>query len=185
MPSQAADDESIAAKITCIISDVDGVMTDGQIWYDSAGVETKSFHVRDGLAIKRWLQVGHKFGILTARTSPVVDRRAAELGVAPVAQGVVDKWPCAEQMIATWGCDASTVCYIGDDLPDLAVMNRVGLSAAPADAADDVIATATWVLQRAGGRGAVRALIERLLQAQQRWTPQRTMQDGQEGGSRP
>lgn len=169
MPSPAVEDQPVGLAITGIISDVDGVMTDGQIWYDTAGEETKGFHVRDGLGIQRWMLVGHRFGIVTSRTSQVVSRRAAELGITDVVQGVNDKWASAEQMIQGWGCAASAVCYIGDDLPDLAVMPRVGLSVAPADAASDVITAAHWVLQQPGGRGAVRELIERLLKVQQRW----------------
>lgn len=169
MPPRLQSDLLIAEPITCILSDVDGVMTDGRIIYDSAGVETKQFHVRDGLAIKLWINSGFSFGILTARNSPVVARRAEELGIEHVSQGREQKQPAAERMIAEIGCEPSQVCYIGDDLPDIPVMRQVGLAVAPADAAMEARKAAHWVLRSDGGTGALRELIERLLRAKQRW----------------
>ena len=167
MPGQS--DTETAAPITCILSDVDGVMTDGRIIYDGNGVETKRFHVRDGLGIKLWMKSGFSFGILTARTSTIVPQRALELGIEHVLQGYEDKWPAAEKMISDLGCEPNQVCYIGDDLPDLAVMRKVGLAVAPADAATDTRNTAKWILRSPGGDGAIRELTERLLRAKQRW----------------
>ena len=169
MSAQSSNDREIAAAITCIISDVDGVMTDGRIIYDDSGIETKQFHVRDGLGIKLWMTSGFQFGILTSRNSAIVQRRADELGITHVKQGFAEKLPAAESMFTELGCDPSEVCYVGDDLPDIPVMQRVGLAAAPADAAADVAAAARWVLRAGGGQGAIRELIERLLRAQQRW----------------
>ncbi|TWU48797.1 3-deoxy-D-manno-octulosonate 8-phosphate phosphatase KdsC [Rubripirellula tenax] len=166
--SQYADSQ-YADSIRFLLSDVDGVMTDGRIIYGSDGTETKRFHVRDGLAIKAWMQSGFHFGILTARDSPMVTRRAAELGIEAVMQGRRDKWPAAMEMFQSLGCTPDQVCYIGDDLPDLAVMRHVGLSVAPADAAQDVRESADWVLNTRGGDGAIRELIERLLRAGKRW----------------
>ena len=165
----APPDTETAAPITCILSDVDGVMTDGRIIYDGVGVETKRFHVRDGLGIKLWMKSGFSFGILTARTSQIVPQRAAELGITHVLQGYEDKWPAAEKMISELGCKPDQVCYIGDDLPDIAVMRNVGLAVAPADAATDARGIANWILQSTGGDGAIRELIERLLRAKHRW----------------
>lgn len=167
--STATSDAEIAAPITCILSDVDGVMTDGRIIYDNQGIETKQFHVRDGLGIKLWMRSGFQFGILTARRSEIVKTRAAELGIVSVRQGCGDKGPAADEMIAEFGCQPEQVCYIGDDLPDIAVMRRVGLAVAPADAATDTRAAASWVLNSGGGEGALRELVERLLRAKQRW----------------
>ena len=169
MPAQLLSDTEIAAPITCILSDVDGVMTDGRIIYDNEGVETKRFHVRDGLGIKLWMKSGFQFGILTARTSNIVSQRAAELGVMHVKQGYEDKVPAAQAMIGELGCQPNEVCYIGDDLPDIAVMQSVALAVAPADAATDTRGAAHWILRSGGGEGAVRELIERLLRAKQRW----------------
>lgn len=169
MTLPTAKDASLSMPIRCILTDVDGVLTDGRIIYDSAGNETKRFHVRDGLGIKVWMQAGGHFGIVTARTSPMVDRRAAELGITRVSQGRRDKWPAALDMMATMGVTADEVCYVGDDLPDLDVMHNVALSAAPADAAQDVREAATWVMQQRGGDGVLRELVERLMRATGRW----------------
>jgi 3-deoxy-D-manno-octulosonate 8-phosphate phosphatase (KDO 8-P phosphatase) len=169
MPALLLSDSEIAAPITCILSDVDGVMTDGRIIYDEAGVETKRFHVRDGLGIKLWIRSGFHFGILTSRTSKAVLQRAAELGIPHVTQGCADKRPAAETMLRELGCAPGQVCYIGDDLPDISVMNYVGLAVVPADAAADACEAAHWILRSKGGEGAVRELIERLLHGKQRW----------------
>ncbi|MGB0759952.1 MAG: KdsC family phosphatase [Rubripirellula sp.] len=169
MPALLKPDSEIAASITCILSDVDGVMTDGRIVYDNQGVETKRFHVRDGLGIKAWMRSGFGFGILTARTSEIVRQRAGELGIENVQQGYEDKWPAAESMLSSMGYRPEQVCYIGDDLPDIAVMRRVALAVAPADAAFDAQEAAGWILRSGGGEGALRELIERLLRAKNRW----------------
>ncbi|MDC0295468.1 HAD hydrolase family protein [bacterium] len=169
MPVSLTSDVSLSQPIRCIISDVDGVMTNGQIIYDSVGVETKAFHVRDGLAIKLWLRSGHSFCILTARESDVVKRRADELGVTHLKQGSEDKLDSAKKLIAEIGCGFENVCYIGDDLPDIPVMRRVGLAVAPADAARDAGDASHWILRSKGGCGAVRECVERLLRSQGNW----------------
>lgn len=162
-------DPATSKPITCILSDVDGVMTDGRIIYDNACVETKRFHVHDGLAIKLWMKSGFQFGILTARTSQIVSHRASELNIEHVQQGYEQKGDEAKKMIAAMGCQLDQVCYIGDDLPDLPVMQMVGLAAAPADAATDVLSRANWVMNKRGGEGVLRELIERLLRSKNRW----------------
>ena len=157
------------APIRAILSDVDGVMTDGRITYDSAGIETKQFHARDGLAIKLWMNTGFQFGILTARNSPIVKRRADELGIEKVMQGYEQKWSAASTAISDWQLQPEQVCYIGDDLPDLAVMKHIGLAVAPADASPDVISAADWLLHRDGGTGVIRELVETMLRGTDRW----------------
>lgn len=169
MPPLLRSDAEIAESITCILCDVDGVMTDGRIIYDDAGREIKHFHVKDGLAIKAWMRSGFQFGILTARKSLAVERRADELNVQHLQQGYEDKWPAAQRMLSAMNCHPDQVCYIGDDLPDVPVMKRVALAVTPADGAQDVRSTAHWILQSEGGRAAVRELIERILRAKQRW----------------
>lgn len=169
MPVALASDAQLAQPITCIVSDVDGVLTDGRIVYDSTGAETKSFHVRDGLGIKLWQRSGFQFAILTARKSNIVQRRATELGIEHLRQGFEDKLPAATEMLAAIGCSWDHVCYIGDDLPDLPGMQRAALAVSPADASQDARQAAHWVLRQNGGGGAVRELIERLLRAKQRW----------------
>jgi 3-deoxy-D-manno-octulosonate 8-phosphate phosphatase (KDO 8-P phosphatase) len=167
--SVAPRDTEIAKPIKLILSDVDGVLTDGLITIDNAGIESKSFYVRDGHAIRLWCNAGFQFGLLTARNSQIVKIRAAELGITLVRQGFAEKLPAAREMIQQMGLEPSEVCYIGDDLPDLPVMHEVGLSATVADGAHEVRQAAKWVMNAPGGRGAVRELIERLLKAKGRW----------------
>lgn len=164
-----AHDDQIARPIRVLLSDVDGVMTDGRIIYDNRGNETKCFHVRDGLGIKLWQKAGYHFAIITSRTSEVVRIRAAELGVEHVRQGVPNKWTAAIEVMRLLGVTAEETAYIGDDLPDLAVMRQVALPIAVADAADDVRRGARWTTRLAGGHGAVREAIERILKAKAQW----------------
>jgi 3-deoxy-D-manno-octulosonate 8-phosphate phosphatase (KDO 8-P phosphatase) len=165
----ASRDAEIARPIQLILSDVDGVLTNGGIILDNAGVETKTFHVRDGLAIKLWQKAGLYFGLVTARNSQIVKIRAAELGISLLRQGFSDKLPAARELFTSLHLQPHEVCYIGDDLPDLPVMYEVGLSVAVADAATEVRDAATWVMKSQGGSGAVRELIERLLKAKSLW----------------
>ena len=169
MPVLLRDDDDIAASINCIVSDVDGVMTDGSIVYDNHGVETKRFHVRDGLGIKLWMRSGFGFGILTSRSSDIVTKRSAELGISHVRQGVQEKLSASTELLESLGYPPEQVCYIGDDLPDLPVMKSVALAVSPADAAIDVRENSHWILRSRGGDGAVRELVERLLRAKYRW----------------
>ena len=115
------------------------------------------------------MRSGFTFAILTARNSSIVESRAKELGIQHIKQGFHDKWPAAQEILAKAGCSPENACYIGDDLPDIAVMKRVGLSATPADASTDAREVANWVLRQQGGRGAVRELVERVLRAKGRW----------------
>jgi len=158
-----------AEPIRLILSDVDGVMTTGQLWFDSVGGEIKQFHVRDGIAVKIWQLSGMRFGIVSSRNSPAVTRRAAEIGIEHVLQGVDPKLPAVIELLRSIGVPPEHVAYIGDDLPDLPVMRYVGLSAAPADACEDVLAEASWVMRSGGGCGAIRELVERLMRATSRW----------------
>ena len=156
-------------QIQCILSDVDGVLTDGGILFNNEGIETKSFHIRDGLGIKLWQRAGYQFGILTARTSHIVKVRSAELGIKIVRQGFEEKLPIAQQIMAELKVDPAEVCYMGDDLTDLPVMRHVGWSVAVADAVSEIRDHADQVTKAAGGCGAVRELIEYLLRSKGRW----------------
>src|SRR5688572_31163104 len=147
------------SAIRLIISDVDGVWTDGRIIYTSAGDEIKEFNVRDGLGVKLAQRVGIAVALMTSRQSPAIERRARELGILEVHQGAANKLAETEKI----GVPFEHIAYIGDDLPDLAPMSRAAISAAPSDAAPEVLAAATWRLESAGGRGAFRELVERLL----------------------
>lgn len=157
------------ARVTLLLLDVDGVLTDGSVVYTDAGEELKRFHVRDGAGIKLWLAAGHRAAIVSGRKSPAVERRAAELGVAPVLQGQGDKLAALAAVLAETGVPPDRVCAIGDDLPDLPVMAAVGLAVAVADACPEVRAAAHRVTMTLGGHGAVREAIEWLLKEQGRW----------------
>ena len=161
--------EQQAEKIKLILSDVDGVLTDGFITFDNQGIETKNFHVRDGMGIRLWKNAGFEFGILTARSSHIVKLRASELGIDLVRQGFEDKLPVALQVIKDMSLEMDQVCYIGDDLTDIQVLKSVGIAVAVADAVDEVKNVATFVTDLPGGRGAVREVVERLLKSQGRW----------------
>ena len=155
--------------IRLILSDVDGVLTDGAIVYNNQGIESKSFHVRDGMGIKLWRQAGHEFGVITARTSHLVKLRTAEIGVELVRQGVDDKLQAAQQILEQLGISMEETCYVGDDLPDMRLLGHVHLAASVADAAEDVRSAAHLVTKSPGGRGAIRELIETILKSQNRW----------------
>lgn len=161
--------EDRCRKIELLLSDVDGVLTNGGIVFDNQGIETKEFHIRDGLGIRLWQRAGFAFGVLTARTSHIVRMRAQELGIEIVRQGFEDKLPAAQQIIAQQGLQFDQVCYIGDDLTDIPVIRRVGLGVAVADAVAEVRASADLVTEARGGAGAVRELIEILLKTKNRW----------------
>jgi YrbI family 3-deoxy-D-manno-octulosonate 8-phosphate phosphatase len=161
--------EARCQPIELILSDVDGVLTDGRIVYDNQGIETKSFYVRDGLGIKLWRRAGYKFGVLTSRNSHIVKVRAAELSLDVVRQGIENKLPALRDVMAELKLAPEQVCFIGDDLTDLAPIRNVGLGVAVADAADEVRTAAHHVTRLGGGRGAVRELVETILKAKRRW----------------
>ena len=159
----------LCRRVELILSDVDGVLTDGGIWYDNQGVELKAFHIRDGLGIKLWQRAGFSFGLLTARTSHIVKVRAQELGIQLVRQGFENKLPAAQDILRELRLDAEQACYIGDDLTDLPVIRHVGLGVAVADAVAEVRSAAAYITKSPGGRGAVRELIELVLKTKGRW----------------
>jgi YrbI family 3-deoxy-D-manno-octulosonate 8-phosphate phosphatase len=155
--------------IELMLADVDGVLTDGRIMVSNQGIETKQFHIRDGMGIRLWHKAGYRFGVISLRSSQVVKMRAAELDVGIVRQGAADKLATTLEILAEAGLSAQQVCYIGDDLPDLPAIRAVGLGVAVADACAEARQAAAYVTSAAGGRGAVREVIELILKAQQRW----------------
>ncbi|MDB5308698.1 MAG: kdsC [Gemmataceae bacterium] len=169
MPGPSDSLAARAARIELLLLDVDGVLTDGGIVYADNQVEIKRFHVRDGSGLKLWQRAGKRAAIVSGRRSPVVDVRAAELGIAPVLQGHGEKLPAFEAVLAETGVRADQVCAVGDDLPDLPVLTRCGLAVAVADACPEVRAAADYVTTVPGGHGAVRDAIEWLLTAQGKW----------------
>lgn len=156
-------------SIQLLVFDVDGVLTDGSIFLDDDGKETKRFHVRDGFAIKAAMSLGLKVGILTGRSSRVVTHRMMELGVHLVIQGAPDKAIGFETLCQLAAVDPTNAAYLGDDLIDLPAMLRSGYPMAVADAVTEVRGEARFVTSTPGGRAAAREAIEHILKAQGRW----------------
>lgn len=159
----------LCQPIEVILSDVDGVLTDGGIIFDNQGIESKRFHVRDGLGIKLWQKAGYRFGLITVRSSHVVKMRVAELGISIVRQGADNKLATIRDIAKELSLAPRQMCYIGDDLPDLPCFSAVGLCVAVADACAELRKAAHYVTQTPGGHGAVRETIEMILKAQRRW----------------
>ncbi len=149
--------------IKCLILDVDGVLTDGAIWLTEEGKELKRFHTHDGVGIKRLQNAGVIIAIISGRSSASVTARMAELQVRHVYQGCADKLAVFNELIHRLGIKASETAYVGDDLPDLPVMQAAGLSIAVANACPEVKAAAQWHTEKTGGAGAVREVCDRLL----------------------
>jgi len=160
---------SAASAIRIIVSDVDGVWTDGKIVYAGEQREIKNFNVRDGLGAKLAQKAGIAIVLITSRRSPALVRRARELGIDELHQGAANKLAECERVAKKLGVGFEHILYLGDDLPDLAPMLRAAISAAPADAAAEVRAAATWKLDARGGEGAFRETVERLLRARGEW----------------
>ena len=155
--------------VRLFVMDVDGTLTDGTITYGEDGGETKSFHARDGAGIHLLGVAGIETAIVTGRSSAAVTRRAAELGIKDVLQGVKDKAMAVRSLRYHKRLGADAVAYVGDDLSDLPAMREAAFSAAPADAAPEVRRAVTFVCTKDGGRGAVREAIEALLRREGRW----------------
>jgi 3-deoxy-D-manno-octulosonate 8-phosphate phosphatase (KDO 8-P phosphatase) len=160
-----------AARIRLLVLDVDGVLTDGGLYYTPSGEHTKRFHVHDGLAMVEARRAGLRLAVVSGRKSSAVARRLAELGVAEVHQGVRDKCAVLTDLMARFGLGRAQVAVMGDDLNDLPSMRQAGLALAPHNAAREVRKSAHWVSRRAGGEGAVREALELLLRARHAWPP--------------
>lgn len=158
-----------ARGVRLVLLDVDGVLTDGRIIVLADGNEARAFHSRDGLGIRVGEKAGLRFGVVSGRSTPIVELRASELDFVAVRQGVDDKAACLRELANHLGVPLEAVCFVGDDIVDLPAMRLAGLSAAPADADDHVLREAHYVAPRGGGRGAVRDVIEMLLDAQGTW----------------
>lgn len=154
---------SALQPITLLLLDVDGVLTDGRITYTDDGQEAKSFHVRDGFGIVALRKHGCRVGIITGRSSSVVLRRAQELGLDGVWQGVEDKLKAYAAIKQEYGLEDRSIAYIGDDEPDLELLRCVGFSAAPADAHERVKKIVRYVCRHKGGEGAVREVADLIL----------------------
>lgn len=157
--------EERARAIRVVVFDVDGVLTDGGLWYGPDGEVMKRFDVKDGHAIVLARTSGLGVGILTARTSKIVETRAAELGIPFVLQGRKEKGPALVELCALAEVTPAQVAFMGDDVNDLPALRQCGLSACPADAVEVVRETVHFVSSRAGGHGAARELLELVLRA--------------------
>jgi 3-deoxy-D-manno-octulosonate 8-phosphate phosphatase (KDO 8-P phosphatase) len=158
-----------AAGVRLLLFDVDGVLTDGRILMHADGTESKQFSIRDGTGIVWAHRAGLTTGILSARESGATTARAAQLGIPIVRQQAGDKLQAYLDLVRRERLADEEIAFMGDDLLDLAVLGRVGLSAAPADAVPEVLARVDWVSASRGGRGAARELVELVLKAQGRW----------------
>jgi 3-deoxy-D-manno-octulosonate 8-phosphate phosphatase (KDO 8-P phosphatase) len=161
--------EHRASHIKLLLVDCDGVLTDGRLWLTEDGDEQKSFNTHDGLGLSLWHRAGLKSGIITGRSSKAVTRRAGELGVEFVKQGDADKIEAFTDVLRIAGVDESAVAYIGDDLPDIPLMQRAEFAVAVADAVEETRLAAHYVTSARGGHGAVREVIEIILKSQGRW----------------
>jgi 3-deoxy-D-manno-octulosonate 8-phosphate phosphatase (KDO 8-P phosphatase) len=165
-------DEALAARcraLRLVVSDVDGVLTDGTVLLLPDGGEAKAFHTRDGLAVVLAHRAGLRTALLSGRSSEAVSRRARELGIGIVRQGVSDKAAAFAEILAGEGLAAHQAAYIGDDVNDLPAMTQAGLSAAPKDAAFEVRAQAYMVMDAPGGHGCFREFVEAILRARGEW----------------
>jgi 3-deoxy-D-manno-octulosonate 8-phosphate phosphatase (KDO 8-P phosphatase) len=146
--------------------DVDGVLTDGRLWYSAEGEQLKAFHVLDGHGLKLLMESGIIVALITGRDGAVIGRRAAELGIGVVQHGVRDKAQALQALAQEHGCHASEVGYMGDDIIDLPAMQRAGFAASVSNAPAYVSQSAHWVAPSAGGAGAVRDCCDLILAAQ-------------------
>jgi 3-deoxy-D-manno-octulosonate 8-phosphate phosphatase (KDO 8-P phosphatase) len=157
-------------KIKAVVCDVDGVLTDGRIIYDSDGRELKNFNVQDGLGLSALRKMGLKLAIISSRESKVVEPRAKELKIDFTYVGVEPKMKAYDDLLKKLKMKDEDVCFIGDDLADLRVMERVGFAVAPSNAVQDIKNVADYVTKKSGGKGAVRETAELILKTQGLWS---------------
>ncbi len=155
--------------IRAILMDADGTLTDGGIYLDDAGAEFKRYDVRDGFALSMWHRAGGKSAVITGRKGLALTHRMGELHIGAVEQGAADKVAALDRVTARLGVTRKECVFVGDDLPDLAVMRMVGVAVAVADSPREILAVAAITTSARGGHGAVRELIELILRAQGKW----------------
>jgi 3-deoxy-D-manno-octulosonate 8-phosphate phosphatase (KDO 8-P phosphatase) len=169
----SADLAARAARIRLLLMDVDGVLTDARLFYfpgpDGEMVETKGFDAQDGIALQWASWMNLETGVISGRDSPALEHRARQVKMKYIYQGHIEKVPIYEKILAEAGVTDEQVAYIGDDLTDAPLLARAGLAAAPANARPEVRGMVHLVTQAAGGHGAVREVIEVILQAQGKW----------------
>jgi len=157
--------EAALRKVTLLIMDCDGVLTDGRLYYGPTGEELKTFDVRDGYGLVRWREAGFRSAIISGRDSPIVEMRFAGLGVEFILQGHQEKGRVFEQLLAEAGVHASESIYVGDDVPDTDPMRKAGVAVAVADAHPAARSAAHLITKAPGGRGAIREVIDLILSA--------------------
>ncbi len=158
--------KSALQKVRWLVLDVDGVLTDGKLYFDNNGNELKTFNTLDGHGIKMLQSSGVRVAIITGRRSSVVERRAHDLGITKLIQGREDKFSALQELLVDESCRLEDIAYIGDDYPDLLVMTRIGCPIAPPNAAPPVRERALWITHARGGEGAVREACDRIMQVQ-------------------
>ncbi len=158
-----------AKRVKMLILDIDGVMTDGRIIYDSRGNELKCFNVQDGMGFVLLGQAGIKAALITAKGSKAVLRRARDIGAVELRQNTIDKLTAFRQILKKYNFKNSNICSIGDDLLDLPLIKRAGLGVAVANACSEAKRAAHYITKQEGGKGAVREVIEIILRAQNKW----------------
>lgn len=151
-------------RIKLLILDVDGVLTDGSIVYSSTGEEIKTFNVHDGYGIELLRQIGIPVAIITGRTSQIVEKRAKDLKIDDLIQGTIDKVPAAETFAKKYKITFDEIAFMGDDLFDIPLLQKVGLSCAPKNARKEVKRIVHYVTKNEGGKGAVREVIDMILE---------------------
>lgn len=155
--------------VELLLTDVDGVLTDGGVILNNEGVESKQFHIRDGFGLRLWRQAGFKCGIVTGRNSQVVRLRAQELGIEIVRQGIQDKTTVVEEILKQHNLEPEQLAYVGDDLIDLGTIRLAGLGIAVGDAVEEVKSAADYTTKALGGKGAIREVVELILKAKKVW----------------
>lgn len=155
----------MSEKIKLLLLDCDGVLTDGRLYFSGNGEELKVFDVQDGQGIVNWIRAGNFIGIVSGRSSLIVERRAAELGIQFVRQGVKNKLEVAREIWAETGIDPEGTAFVGDDIPDIETMQACGVGVAVSNAVVEVKEAANHITTTSGGRGAVREVIDMLLKS--------------------
>ena len=159
-------------SITTFIFDVDGVLTDGSVWSYAQEEYVRRFYIKDGYAIEKALQAGYQIAIISGGNEPGVRNRLSFLGIQHIHLGIKDKKKVLSDLMSTLKCQTANVLYMGDDIPDIQLMKEVGLPCCPSDAAIDAKQASIYISGQAGGRGAVRDVIEKVMRVRGDWKPE-------------
>ncbi|WP_319371349.1 HAD family hydrolase [uncultured Ilyobacter sp.] len=158
-----------AKKIKIIVLDVDGTLTDGKLYIDNNGVETKAFNAKDGMSIAQGIKYGMKFAIVTGKNSEIVKTRAQELGIEEIHQKISNKIKVLDEILKKNGLTYEEAAYMGDDINDIPAIMRVGMSGAPSDSSNDILQMVDFRASSKGGKGAVREFVEYILRENGLW----------------